>query len=109
MFDEKNVERAKQGLLPPCHGSKNKPMHEFFCKQTGDRFSIGFKELGRTRGDAILPKKAYETASWWKFRSGKDDSGGKTRHFHALAWLTAKWRVESVSLEKQEVVFVRFK
>ena len=109
MIDEKNVERARQGKLPPCDGSKNKPMHEFFCNRTGDRFSIGFKELGRTRGDGILPDSAYNSRSWWEFRSEHDDSNGKRRYYHALAWLTAKWRVESVSLEKQEVVFVRFK
>ncbi len=109
MIDEKNVERARQGKLPPCDGSKNKPMHEFFCNHTGDRFSIGFKELGRTRGDGILPDSAYNSRSWWEFRSEHDDSNGKRRYYHALAWLTAGWRIDELSIADEQVVFVRFK
>ncbi len=114
MIDEKNVQRAIDGDLPSCRGKVNQPMHVFFLGLKDDKLRISFEELGLTRGDCgkyprKLSPKAYTTSSWWKFRSGKDDSGGKNRHFHALAWLTAKWRVESVSLEKQEVVFVRFK
>ncbi len=109
MFDEKNVERAKQDLLPPCDGDKNYPMHEFFCNHTGDRFSIGFKELGLTRGDGILPPSAYRMRSWWKFRSEHDDRDGKRRNRATLAWLTAGWGIDYLSLEEKQVVFVKFK
>ena len=103
MIDEKNIKRAKQGLLPPCHGSKNKPMYEFFCNQGGDKFSISFDDLGSTRGDGILPDSAYLYPEWWIY----DFNGGT--HPHALAWLTAGWGIESRSLEDKQVVFVRFK
>ena len=109
MIDEKNIKRARQGKLPSFDSPKNEPMHEFFCNHVGDRFSIGFKELGRTRGNGILPPSAYKMRSWWEFRSEKDDSGGKRRHRHALAWLTAGWRIDHLSLDDEQVVFVRFK
>ncbi len=109
MIDEKNVERARQGKLPSFDSPKNEPMRDFFYRKTGDRFPIGFKELGRTRGDGILPDSAYNSRSWWEFRSEKDDSGGKRRNRHALAWLTTGWRIDELFIDKKEVVFVRFK
>ncbi len=103
MIDKKNIELAKQGLLPPCDGPKNKSMHEFFCNQTGNRFSIGFKELGLTREDGILPPSAYKIHAWWIYYFKNHE------HRHALAWLNAGWGIESCSLEDEQVVFVRFK
>ncbi len=109
MIDEKNVKRAIDDDLPPCgKDGVNYPLHEFFLNVTGDRLSVGFDELGEKRVSQDLPPSAYTTRSWWNFQS-EHDGDGKIRHRHALAWLNAGWRIESISLESQEVVFVRFK
>ncbi len=109
MFDEKNVGRARQGKLPSCEGdSVNYPMHEFFGTLKDDRLTISFEELGLTRADRgqyprQLPDTAYNDESWWSY----DFSSYK--HRHALAWLTAGWRIDELFIDKKEVVFVRFK
>ncbi len=103
MIDEKNIERAKQGILPPCGNTRNYPMQEFFSSHAGDRFTIGFKELGRTRGNGILPPSAYEYDAWWSY------DFASYKHRHALAWLNEGWGIEHLSLADEEVVFIRFK
>ena len=104
MIDEKNIERAKQDLLPPCDkGDKNYPMHEFFCNLAGDKCFISFDSLGRTRGNGVLPDSAYKYGAWWWY----DFENHK--HRHALTWLTAGWGIEQVSLDKKQVVFAKFK
>ena len=109
MFDEKNVERAKQGKLPRCsERSINYPMHKFFLGLKDDSLPISFENLGLKRGNGILPPSAYKTRSWWNFQS-EQDGDGKRRHRHALAWLTAGWRIDELSIADEEVVFVRFK
>ena len=104
MFDKKNIERAKQGELPPCDkGDKNYPMHEFFLNAKGDKLTMSFDELGRTRGNGVLPDSAYKYGAWWVYYFKN------RQHRHALAWLNAGWGIESRSLEDEQVVFVRFK
>ena len=117
MFDEKNVALAKLGLLPPCTGKVNQPMHVFFLRHKREEFSISLDELGLTRGDCgmypkQLPPSAYNSRSWWNFQPAKDD-GRKMRHPNALAWLTAGWYVESLSKDQEsgkykKAVFVPF-
>ena len=109
MIDENNVQRARQDLLPPCKGdSVNYPMHEFFRTLKGDRLTISFEELGRTRADRgkypkQLPPVAYKSLSWWIYNFGED------KHRASLAWLTAGWRIAELSRADEQVVFVRFK
>ena len=115
MIDEKNVERAND--LPPCRGKVNQPMHVFLLGCTREKFSISLDELGATRGDfgkypKQLPPSAYNSRSWWNFQPAKD-GGKKMRHYHALAWLTAGWYVESLSKDQEsgkykKAVFVPF-
>ncbi len=109
MIDEKNIERAKQDILPPCKGdSVNYPMHEFFGTLKGDRLTISFEELGRTRADRgqyprRLPRIAYKSVSWWIYNFDEE------KHRATLAWLTAGWGIDELSLADEQVVFVRFK
>lgn len=107
MIDKRNVERAKRGQLPSCDGGENRPMYEFFRGHKRERFSISFKELGSKRRSGELPNTSKKT-SWWEFRSGLDDRHGKHRYYHALAWLTAGWRIEDLNIAKEQVVFVPF-
>ncbi len=111
MIDEKNVERAKQNDLPSCTGKVNHPMHAFFLRRKREGFAISFDDLGVTRGDCgmypkQLPPSAY-SRSWWNFQPAKDD-GRKMRHPHALAWLTAGWRIDELSIADEYVIFVPF-
>ena len=105
MIDEKNVKRVND--LPSCTGKVNHPMHAFFLRRKRERFAISFDDLGATRGDCgrypkQLPPSAYKKTEWWIY----DFNGGT--HPNALAWLTAGWRIESLSLSDEYVIFVPF-
>ncbi len=104
MIDEKNVKRAIDDDLPSCEtGDRNYPMHEFFLNAKGDKLTLSFDELGRTRGNGVLPDSAYKYDSWWWY------DFENRKHRHALTWLTAGWGIEHVSLDKKQVVFAKFK
>jgi len=45
-----------------------------------------------------LPRSAFLYRQWW---------ANDKRHVHAIAWLLSGWRVQSVNLASQSVVFVR--
>ncbi len=104
MIDEKNVKRAIDDDLPSCEtGDRNYPMHEFFLNAKGDKLTLSFDELGRTRGNGVLPDSAYKYDSWWWY------DFENRKHRHALTWLTAGWGIEHLSLVDEQVVFVRLK
>lgn len=71
---------------------------EFLKGQTADRVRMTFEELEAVLGRA-LPASARRHRAWW----GNSAVG----HSHARAWLEAGWRVASVDLVREVVVFAR--
>ena len=73
------------------------PLAFFLMESKTGRRELDFETVGRL---ASLPKSAMVHRAWWANES-------KGRHVQARAWMAVGWRVESVDLKRQTVVFAR--
>jgi hypothetical protein len=72
-------------------------------RQTNDRAELSFEEIeDEDKIGAQLPRSAKEHRAWWA-----NEVNPKTRHFQCRAWTEAGWKVETVDLAKEVVIFVR--
>jgi hypothetical protein len=76
---------------------KYKPLEWYLSTLAGRTLSLTFTQCGGIIGDK-LPRSAFLYRQWW---------ANDKRHVHAIAWLLSGWRVQSVNLASQNVVFVR--
>ena len=79
--------------------SKYSPLEDYLLRQGARRVTLSFDDVAHVIGD-VLPASATTHAEWW---GNTQDAG----HVQAKAWLGAGWKVDSVSLNQQRVVFVR--
>lgn len=63
-----------------------------------DREALTFAQIEEIIGDR-LPTSAWEHRSWW--------ANNATTHSHAVQWLNAGWRVASINMSMERVIFTR--
>jgi len=78
--------------------SRYAPLAIWLQEQESDRVSRTFQEVGEIIQDE-LPPSAFNNRSWWA-----NDSVG---HTQSIQWLDAGWRVSSVNMSAEQVVFSR--
>ena len=78
--------------------SKYAPLVDYLNEQRNDSVTVSFDDIARIIGDT-LPASARLHPAWW----GNDT---EVRHVNADEWLSAGWKVESVSLDEERVTFV---
>ena len=78
--------------------SRYAPLAIWLQQQETDRVTRTFKEI-ETIIDDELPPSAYNNRSWWA-----NDSVG---HVQSKQWLDVDWRVSSVNMSTERVVFSR--
>ncbi|MGB3292353.1 MAG: DUF4268 domain-containing protein, partial [Phormidesmis sp.] len=78
--------------------SRYAPLAIWLQQQETDRVTRTFKEI-ETIIDDELPPSAYNNRSWWA-----NDSVG---HVQSKQWLDVDWRVSSVNMSAERVVFSR--
>jgi hypothetical protein len=72
-------------------------------RQTSNRVEVPFEDIeDKDKIGVQLPKSAKQHRAWWA-----NEVNPKTRHFQCRSWTTAGWKVESVDLPEEVVVFVR--
>jgi hypothetical protein len=72
-------------------------------RQLGDRIEVSFEDIEDADKIGVqLPESAKAYREWWA-----NEVNPKTRHFQCRAWTEAGWRVESVDLAAEVVIFVR--
>ncbi len=78
--------------------SRYAPLAIWLQQQETDRVTHTFKEIETIIGDE-LPPSAYNNRSWWA-----NDGVG---HVQSKQWLEVDWRVSSVNMSAERVVFSR--
>ena len=68
----------------------------------GPRRELTFRQVEEIIG-ASLPRSARQYRGWW----ANEQERPAGRHTQARSWMLAEWRVESVDLAGEEVVFIR--
>jgi hypothetical protein len=72
-------------------------------RQPNDRLEVTFDDIeDEDKIGVPLPKSAKECRECWA-----NEINPNTRHLQCRAWTEAGWKVESVDLTKEVVVFVR--
>lgn len=91
--DEKPVETETVG-------SRYAPLANFLSKlpKTQERLVINFAEIESIIGDR-LPSAAREHRSWW--------ANDSTTHVQSGQWLNVNWRIVSINMTEEKVVFAR--
>jgi CBS domain-containing protein len=79
---------------------KYAPLAHFLTQQplSSDRVALSFGEIERILG-ASLPASAHQHRSWW--------ANNAATHVQAQQWLRVNWRVVSVNMTKEQVIFSR--
>lgn len=82
--------------------SKYEPLTHYLnsISQNVNERSFSFVELEIILGFK-LPKSATEYREWWANPSSRED------HPYAQSWISAGWKVDSVSLSNKSVRFIR--
>jgi CBS domain-containing protein len=80
--------------------SKYAPLAEHLrgLPRAHDREALTFSQIQEIIGDH-LPASAWEHRSWWANNAAADS--------HAVQWLNAGWRVASINMSLQRVIFTR--
>ena len=76
---------------------KYAPLHRHLSNLEGREWSTTFREIERII-DADLPDSAHIYREWW---------ANDRTHTQAMAWMTAGWKLASVDLRTESVVFGR--
>ena len=85
--------------------SKYDGLTEFLKRQLANQVRLLFDDLeDQDKIGVQLPKAAREYPAWWA-----NEVNPKTRHYQCRAWTDAGWKVESVDLNGEVVVFVRIR
>lgn len=83
--------------------AKYDPLTRWLERQTSDRVELTFEDIeDHDKIGVQLPRSAKEHRAWWA-----NEVNPKTRHFQCRAWTEAGWRVETVDVEREVVIFVR--
>ena len=80
---------------------KYEPLKNWLLKQPGPRVTVSFDDIeDEDRIGVKLPPSAREHRSWWGNEVTADSR-------QCRAWLDVGWRVDSVDLSRETVIFVR--
>jgi hypothetical protein len=78
---------------------KYRPLEQYLERQAAKSVvaaSLDFGAIENILQDK-LPMAAFKWRAWW---------GNDRHHVHAVAWLDAGWKVESVDLSRRSVTFI---
>jgi hypothetical protein len=72
------------------------PLERHLSRVTSRTVTVTFDRIEKVIGDN-LPASASKHRAWW---------ANDATHVHALAWLKAGWRVDTVNADRRVVTFV---
>jgi hypothetical protein len=83
--------------------TKYNPLSDWLERQLTDRVEVTVDDIEDDDKIGVqLPQSAREYREWWA-----NETSPKTRHLQRRAWTEMGWKVESVDLAKETVVFAR--
>lgn len=94
------AESVANGTSTESRGSKYAPLASYLSQQHPDleRLALSFGQVEEIIG-AELPPAAREHRAWW--------SNDTTAHVQSAEWLDVNWRVVSINMTTERVVFAR--
>ena len=106
MYENSSIEDGlvNPTIIPPPeeeledNDSRYAPLAIWLQAQEEDRVTYTFKEIETIIGDE-LPPSARNNRSWW--------ANDKVAHVQSIQWLDVDWRVSSVNMSTERVVFSR--
>jgi hypothetical protein len=82
---------------------KYEPLKEWLERQPNDRVEVTFDDIeDEDKIGVQLPQSAKEHREWWA-----NEMNPKTRHLQCRAWTEVGWKVGTLDLAKEVVVFIR--
>jgi hypothetical protein len=82
---------------------KYDPLREWLERQVNNRVEVTFDDIeDEDKIGVQLPQFAKEYREWWA-----NETNPKTRHLQCHAWTEVGWKVETMDLARETVVFIR--